>query len=154
MIELDYELSGEWGGDESRRDLSTADETALRYNVLLGDIKLRIDGVELGTDFGWVPLVDFAVSLMQIAKELGSSSNKKATFDFTESDAAIRFDRRGRIVEISPSYNPASGSVSFDDFVSVVDAFVARFQTDLIGRFPSLSGNPVLTRLLKKNGNQ
>jgi len=148
MLELDYQISGEWCRADSRPDLSGADETALRYNVLLGDIKLRIDGVELGTDFGWVPLVDFAVCLKQITKKLGLSPNIGAAFDFTESDASIRFERRGGNVEISPSYIAASGIVSFDDFVSAVDAFVSRVRTDLIVRFPSLSGNHVFRRLM------
>ena len=148
MLKLDYQLSGEWCRADSRPDLSGSDETTLRYNVLLGDVILRIDGVELGTDFGWVPLVDFAICLKQIAKELGVSLNAEAAFDFTESDASIRFERRGGNVEISPSYISASGSVPFDDFVSAVDAFVARVRTDLVGRFPSLSDNHVFSRLL------
>lgn len=148
MLELDYQLSGEWSRADSCRDLSGSDETALRYSVLLGDIKLRVDGVELGTDFGWVPLVDFMVCLKQIAKELGVSPNAEVAFGFTESDASIRFKRRGGNVDISPSYISASGNVPLDDFVSAVDAFVERARTDFVGRFPSLGGNDVFRRLM------
>lgn len=148
MIEIDYQLSEEWSRKDGHYDLGDADETALRYNVLLGDVKLRINGAELGTDFGWVPLVDFAACLKQIAKELGSSPTGEAVFDFTESDAAIRFVRRDQNIEISASYAAGVGCASFNDFVAAVDAFVARVRADLSSQFPSLKNNHVFSRLM------
>jgi hypothetical protein len=116
--------------------------------VLLGDIKLHVGGLELGTDFGWVPLLDFVVCLKQIAVELCSSPSIEAVFDFTESDALIRFRRQGRDVEISASYNLAKGSVSLDEFVFAVEEFIEGFQATIVSRFPSLKANKAFKSLM------
>jgi len=150
MIELNYHFSTEWNHKVDCINLEGADETMLRYNAFLGDIKLRVDGIELGTDFGWVPIVDFAVCLKQIVVNLGVSETGEALFDFTESDAAIRFERKGQYVEIGPNYTTASGKVLFGDFVAAVKAFVAHLRADVINRFPSLGSNHVFNHLMGK----
>jgi hypothetical protein len=148
MIKFDYSFSREWEHNVNDIDLRRADETVLRYSAFLGDIIVRVDDIELGTNFGWVPIIDYAICLKQIVVNLGVPEIEEAIFDFTESDAIIRFMKKERHVEIMPSYTTASGKASFDDFVAAVDAFIAHLRSDVINQFPLLNCNQAFIHLM------
>ena len=91
-MHLDYRLSEDW--DENSTDLAAADETDLRYYAATGDIIFRKDQTDLSARWGWIPLIDFALALREIAEALAVTEGSE-TFEFTESEATLRFDRRG-----------------------------------------------------------
>ena len=105
---LDYRLSEDW--DENSSDLAAADETELRYYAATGESLSKNDQADLSARWGWIPLIDFALALRKIAATLTIEEGRE-TFEFTESDATLRFDRHGHGITITGSY--AAGEITF-----------------------------------------
>ena len=138
MIIIDYELSASWNARAEQIDLASAGEIALRYSVLLGDIILVADSKDFSAKWGWIPIVDFAVSLRHIARDLAASEGAVATFDFTESDAWIRFRRDGSRVFITANYVACEACLPLEDLSFATDEFVSRVGRGVLRLYPSL----------------
>jgi hypothetical protein len=138
-MHLDYRLSGSWDKDPSF--LTSANESDLRYYAFPGDIILRKEQTDLSTDWGWVQLVDFALGLRGILETIEGSD--EAEFEFTESDATLRFDRHGREVAISGSYAPGKIIVPLTELKKQVADFSHRLDAELLGKQPNLRENTV-----------
>jgi len=137
---LDYRLSEDW--DENSSDLATADETELRYYAVTGDIIVRNDQADLSARWGWIPLIDFALALRKIAATLTIEEGRE-TFEFTESDATLQFDRHGHGMTITGSYAAGEITVSFTVFVDQAKDFARRLDAELLAKRPELKLNPV-----------
>jgi hypothetical protein len=137
---LDYRLSEDW--DENSSDLAAADETELRYYAATGDIIVRNDQADLSARWGWIPLIDFALALRKIAATLTIEQGRE-TFEFTESDATLQFDRHGHGMTITGSYAAGEISVSFTVFVDQAKDFARRLDAELVAKRPELKLNPV-----------
>jgi hypothetical protein len=141
-MRLDYRLSEEW----EQQDLSTAEETDLRYSAAPGDIILRADRTDLSANWGWIPLIDFALALREIAETLAVSEACE-TFEFTESDATLEFERQGQDVAICGSYAPGEVIlVPLPVFREQVREFGRRLDAELLAKHPELSKNPTYRR--------
>jgi len=103
MINIDYALSST---QLKIRDLAEMDIASLRYRALIGDIVLNVNGQDFSARWGWVPILDFDLSLLQIQKELKESPDAMCLFEFTESEATLSFARDGDQVVIGASYSP------------------------------------------------
>ncbi|WP_370153197.1 hypothetical protein [Streptacidiphilus sp. EB129] len=110
MIELGYSLSNRFP-DPPQTDYSSAGTRALRHDLFCGDVFLAVDGRELSTAWGWVPVLDFAWALCDIVEQLDrdpaggrSSRLQTAALDFTESADLLRFSRRFNWVEIQADW--------------------------------------------------
>jgi|SRR5450631_2358352 hypothetical protein len=136
---LDYRLSEDW--DENSSDLAAADETELRYYAATGDIIVRSDHADLSARWGWIPLIDFALALRKIAATLTIEEGRE-TFEFTESDATLQFDRQGQEMTISGSYAAGEITVSFTLFVDRAKDFTRRLNAELLAKRPELKLNP------------
>jgi len=137
-MRLDYRLSEDW--DET--DLSTVEETDLRYSAASGDIVLQTDQTDLSANWGWIPLIDFALALREIAETLASAEACE-TFEFTESDATLEFERQGQDVAISGSYAPGELIVvPLPVFREQVREFARRLDAELLAKHPELGKNP------------
>jgi len=137
-MRLGYRLSEEW--DET--DLSTVEETDLRYSAASGDIVLQTDRTDLSANWGWIPLIDFALALREIAETLASAEASE-TFEFTESDATLEFERQGQDVAISGSYAPGELIVvPLPVFREQVREFARRLDAELLAKHPELGKNP------------
>ena len=137
---LDYRLSEDW--DENSSDLAAADETELRYYAVTGDIIVRNDQADLSARWGWIPLIDFALALRKIAATLTIEEGRE-TFEFTESDATLQFDRHGHGMTITGNYAAGEISVSFTVFVDQAKDFARRLDAELVAKRPELKLNPV-----------
>jgi hypothetical protein len=137
---LDYRLSEDW--DENSSDLAAADETELRYYAVTGDIIVRNDQADLSARWGWIPLIDFALALRKIAATLTIEEGRE-TFEFTESDATLRFDRYGHGMTITGSYAAGEITVSFTVFVDQAKDFARRLDAELVAKRPELKLNPI-----------
>src|SRR3712207_3536434 len=84
MIHLGYQLSPLWRARNSGADYQRADEGALRYDLFLGDVLFKIDEVDLSARWGWIPVIDFALTLHLMTDAL--EPNQTKIFEFTESD--------------------------------------------------------------------
>jgi hypothetical protein len=141
MIHLDFSISAEWEETIDLESLDSMDEGDLRYRAVLGDIVLEFGNGAANTDWGWIPLLDWAESLRLIRDELRSSISTEATFEFTESNSTIRFRRSNDIVSIEASYVEAVGECSFDSFSREVDRVRHAVFHAARDRYPSLGNN-------------
>ena len=146
-IVLDYSLSESWNRRVSEFDLPSADEATLRYRRFLGDIVFKVGDAAFSADWGWVPVLDFAVSLRAITATLVEERGEQQRFEFTESDAEIVFERDGPLVRIEASYVPARAEVSHVDLSLAAERFLARVVQDLERCHPSLAKNGFVTSL-------
>jgi hypothetical protein len=149
MITLDYRLSP-LPGDRADRDLAAATEGELRYSLFTGDVVFRIDDADFSANWGWVPVLDFALGLEFVTLELWRGE-EEAEFDFTESESTIRFRRDGRDVFISASYAPHRAVTHLDDLIGAVRAFRKRVVDDLSSIHPQLRVNSAMRNLIKGN---
>jgi hypothetical protein len=138
-MDLDYRLSEDW--DENSDDLSSADETELRFYTATGDIILRNDQADLSARWGWIPLIDFAVALWKITEDLTASDGSEM-FEFTESDETLQFERRGDAMIIRGSYAAEEITLPFAAFVDQTADFARRLDGDLLAKRPELGSNP------------
>jgi hypothetical protein len=145
MIELDYHLSESWNR-VSNLDLAALDEGALRYQAFLGDIVFRVKSADFSANWGWIPILDFAVGLVTIVKRLAVQSSCE-TFDFTESDAAICFRHADKVVDISASYVNATASVTLLELDDASRRFLTRLAYEVMTRYPVLNDNAAFKRL-------
>lgn len=149
-IILDYEISEKWDREATGLDLRAADELALRYECFLGDVVFEVGDADFSARWGWIPVLDFAMSLRAVAGNLIDQAGRTDTFEFTESDAEIRFRREGPIVEIETSYVPVRAQVSPSDLSVQTERFLSRVIRDLNGRYPALAENAVIADLTRK----
>jgi|HubBroStandDraft_6_1064221.scaffolds.fasta_scaffold669160_1 hypothetical protein len=138
-MQLDYRLSENWDSDAAF--LLTADETDFRYYAFAGDIVLRDAQSDLSTQWGWVPLVDFAVGLRDISATIQDEIAAAKKFEFTESDATLEFERHGADVNIRSSYAPGKIVLPSAEFRKRVLDFGRRLDMELLSRLPSLRQN-------------
>lgn len=128
-------------------DLSTADETALHYDLFLGDLVFSVDGQDFSAKWGWTPLADFLGCLLAILRKLETEGGVER-FEFTESDAKLSFAKTADGVLIRSNYAPGEAKVPLPELKKAVAAEAARLRDELLRRHPSLSRNPVFKELL------
>jgi hypothetical protein len=138
-MHLDYRLSDDW--DENSTDLLMADETGLRFYAATGDIVLRNEETDLSARWGWIPLIDFALSLRKIAEALAVGDGSE-TFEFTESEATLQFARRGQEMLIRGSYATGEITLPFAEFTARAMDFARRLDAELLAKSPELGRNP------------
>ena len=151
MILLDYQLSPSWNAKSTEADLASVDEMSLRYQVLLGDVVLKVNAHDFSARWGWIPVIDFAAALKHVVGELGEHGTVETTFDFTESDAVLRFKRAGDALVISSSFAPGEAHVPLKDFAAAVDAFARRVRQELSEQYPALRQNKSFNDLLPES---
>ena len=145
MITIDYKLSPSSSGLIGQA-LDSASEMDLRYSLFLGDVVFMVGDADFSANWGWVPVLDFALGLAHTIREL-QEGKRESEFDFTESDAVIRFQREEEDVLISASYTPHRTVVTVDDLASAVGLFRKRVVADLLLAHPQLRMNPSMRNL-------
>jgi hypothetical protein len=143
MLNLDYELSAEWNAKARNVDWARADEATLRYQALMGNQIFLIGEADFSARWGWVPLLDFAASLVKIAQNL-IAGKVESVFEFTESDAQLRFSLRGNNTLITSSYSNARAVVPLAELEKAASLYAERVLRDAIKLYPALERNPSL----------
>lgn len=150
MIQLDYQIGTDWARNLSEADLETADESVLRYDAFLGDVIFRADGADFSARWGWIPVLDFAISLQAIVETLATASgNHSEKFEFTESEAHIAFIRDEENVELRADYASETAVVSYVELRAAVESFLRRVVDELVDAYPALSSNPNMAAFLR-----
>ena len=146
-ISLDYRLSPTWNRETAKADLSSVDASDLHYRLFLGDIEFLIDGADFSARWGWVPVLGFAAALRSIVRSLPETQEE--LFEFSESDATLRFVHRDNTVWISSSYSQGriGADVSYAELRVAATAFLEAMLGDLYGAHPELKSNPEMEML-------
>jgi hypothetical protein len=147
MITLDYRLSP-LPGDYTDQALVSAGESELRYRLFFGDIVFRIGDADFSANWGWVPVLDFALGLEHAVRGLLHGKDE-AEFEFTESDSTIRFQRDAADVFVSASYAPYRTVVNLEDLLKAARAFRTRVVDDLSLIHPQLGLNSTIRNLME-----
>lgn len=113
MIEFGYSLSPRFP-DPPQTDYRGADVRTLRHDLFCGDVFIEgYGGLDLSTRWGWVPVLDFAWALCDLAERLdavapgiGRGRPVRAELDFTESTDRLRLSRSGDWVELRADWRP------------------------------------------------
>jgi hypothetical protein len=155
VIDLGYALSRRFP-DPPQTDYRTADVRSLRHDLFCGDVYIAEDERELATRWGWVPVLDFAWALCDIAEQLDrdpmggrAARPQHAELDFTQSTERLRFVRRFGWVEVSADWagNRPPLSVSHSDLRREARDFLHDVMADLVDMHDGLDGNPVIWNL-------
>ncbi|WP_129843617.1 hypothetical protein [Streptomyces sp. RFCAC02] len=142
MIDLDFTITGYPGSGrriEEVEDLSQVSRPDLIQGAFMGDAIFKIDSVDLGTNFGWVTLLDWCIRLSVSLEDL--AVKKSRSFTFSESDDFVSFERHGEEVLITNSYSSASAITNYDDLCSAVRAFVDERLKWIEREFPAAMRN-------------
>ncbi|WP_055586546.1 hypothetical protein [Peterkaempfera griseoplana] len=154
MIDLGYSLSPRFP-DPPQTDYRSADVRALRRDLFCGDVYLEADGRDLSTAWGWVPVLDFAWALCDIAEHLDadpagsrSATVRTAELDFTESTELLRFARRFGWVEIRADWvDGPPAAVRHAELRREARDFLQDVLADLVELHPGLGDNPAVWTL-------
>ena len=148
-MQLVLQLSADWNAKAATCDLATADESALRYDILLGDLMFQVNGVDLSARWGWIPLLDLAYCLKDMSDQILTGEPGSA-FEFTESDAWLRLARRGAAIEISASYVPEKATANSRDLCGLLTSSAQDFFTRVAAQNPGLASNPSFQRMRER----
>jgi|SRR5215469_2660098 len=141
-MHLDYRLS-----EDRETDWSSVTEEDLRYRVALGNLVFRVGDKDFSADWGWIPLVDLAASFTEIVRKLEAGSASE-TFEFTESDAWVRFEKKGEKVLVSTSYGEGVGEIALHSASEAVKSFRERLRSELVRKHPQAAHNTAVKNLL------
>jgi hypothetical protein len=145
-ISLDYRLST-WNSSTPVIDVETADAMELRYDLFLGDVEFRIGQADFSARWGWVPVLDFAAGLWHVAQSLPET--REEIFEFTESDASLRFVLEDDAVSVISNYaERIDARVSFREFRNAAESFLKRMVEELSNIYPGLSRNAEVQSML------
>jgi hypothetical protein len=139
MIELDYRLSPPWSDGEATLDLAVSDEMRLRYYAFPGNQILRINGADFSPLWGWVPLLDFAASLVDAIALV--ATGKEGAVTFTENEARIVLRAEAETVAVSCSYADHRAKIGCAELAQAAQAYAARLLQTLSTQFPELRSN-------------
>lgn len=145
-MQLGYKLS-EASWDEPDR-FATATVTDLRYRIALGDVILKAGGVDLSAHWGWIPLIDFVVGVRDLVRSLKTDGSEEE-FEFTESDAVLRFRRKASKLAISASYANGEAVVPIPTVIEHLKKFEDDLRVELVTRYPELRRNPHFRKLMR-----
>jgi hypothetical protein len=145
MITLDYTVRE---SPDPGRNLREADETALHYDLFLGDVIFRVDGADLSASWGWIPVIDFAVCLDRIVNEIVPRESQ--SLEFTESENRIDFTLCDGTVEIRTTYAAQQARVSLEEIRRTTREFLGRMLDDLMARYSTLAQNAYIRRIYPK----
>ena len=141
-MHLDFHLK-----EDRETNWSAVTDEDLRYRVALGNLTFHVGHKDFSAAWGWIPLVDLAASFGEIARKLAGGSQSE-TFEFTESDAWIRFERQGQTVVVTASYVEGAGENSLAALAEAAKSFRERLHTDLIRKHPDAANNTAVKKLL------
>ena len=122
-------------------------EEDLLYRVALGNLIFHVGDKDFSANWGWIPLVDLAASFVEIVRKLEGGSPSE-TFEFTESDAWVRFERMGAKVLVSSSYGDGVAEIALHSASAAVKSFRERLRSDLDRLHPQAAHNPAVRKLL------
>lgn len=143
MLKITFHISSKHDNDA----LASATDDDFRYALFTGDVVLESDDTKIELCWGWIPLLDFAYSLMYISNSLRTKKNALEPFEFTESDAILLFQKEKNVLTISTSFSSDKIQIDFSAFSCSIETFHSELITKLSLEYPSLLFNSSFKRL-------
>lgn len=146
MVKLDYIIDKI--GLRDGEDFLSAPQEHLHYYFFLGDVTFIVDGVDFSARWGWVPILDFAVTLSEVISEL--AENPYGLFEFTESGDTIDFLLDDDRVKVSCTYVNEIAIVDYSILREQARSFAVRVLMELGDAHPLLKKNQHFSVLEKE----
>jgi hypothetical protein len=105
--------------------------------------KLGTGQVEFETNFGWVPILHFSLSMIAVYGSLSKADDAAERYAFTEADEFLSFQRDQSAVHIEPSFRPVRVISPMATMRIAVKSFTEQVISDLGSAYPSLLDNPL-----------
>ena len=149
-MEITFRLAGGLNaiGWEHRHSPASATRDALLWSFFPGGVGIKDGEVAFETNFGWVPVLHFALSMIGIYERLLRADDATERYQFTESDDYLTFTRRGVAVAIEPSFCPVRVITQMTSMRAAVRSFTERVISDLGSAYPSLLENPLVGEII------
>lgn len=147
-FEIEYYFS-----DSERSEAASAtdiDESSLRYYLFPGSVYLDCSVARLEFDWGWIPLLDFAICLSGVVENLNKAAKGIEEFDFTESENTITCTRDGNLVKVDASSTEESLVVSWTEFREGFKRFHKNVFADALVLMPDLENNVTFLEYARK----
>lgn len=132
------EDEGVLAGWEHSHELSTAGREELLWNFFPGDISICTEDAILETNFGWVPILHFCLSLVGVVRDLLVEENAVARYVFTEADESLTFHRKSNLVTMQSSFSSTLLVCAVVDLRNATMEFAPRVISELGASYPSL----------------
>src|ERR1044071_4882483 len=145
MFEINYRFS-----HDNAQDVTKADEISLRYNLFLGSLIFKKENNSISIDWGWIPLLDFALCALTICNDLVQKIRGEAEFEFTETDAKIIFKRDRDAVRITTSFSTEILEMDFKDFQKAITKFYKDVVFGVLEKNQVLKNNPTFLEYLNE----
>lgn len=142
-MHLDYRLT-----EDRETDWSSVTEEDLRYRVALGNLIFHVGDKDFSAAWGWIPLIDLVASFGEIVHKLEAGSTSE-TFEFTESDAWIRFEKKDGQVLVSTSYGEGVGEIQLAALAEAIKSFRERLHSEIVTKHPHAAHNAAVKKLLR-----
>lgn len=158
MLDIGYSLSPRFP-DPPQTDYRTVDVATLRHDLFCGDAYIAdtVSDRELSTTWGWLPVLDFAWALCDIAERLDTDPRgsrapgpQTAELDFTESTDCMLFERRFGWVDITADWVPVDEpplTFAHAELRREARDFLHDLVADLSDMHDGLDDNPVIWNL-------
>lgn len=137
MLEIQFSLN-----KDLREDVSQVDDMSLRYRLFLGDIVLKSDTFRIDLQWGWIPLLDFAYSLILICRSFLNLGSLKESLELTDSDGVVFFSRDKDVIEISTSFSEENLKVDIISFKNGLHNFYSELVGQIINNNANIIDNP------------
>ena len=121
---------------------SDVNEMSLRYSLFLGDIILRTDEERIEMQWGWIPLLDFAYSLLTLCDKLLNDKSLVEVYEFTESEGALVFEMRKGYINIRTTFSDEKVRVKKQAFKRGVYEFYSEMIAQIKINNESIIGRP------------
>lgn len=141
-VDLSYALDPRSAACPPDVDLRTASPEELHYLCFPGDIVFVVEGADLSARWGWVPVLDFAITLRATVRAL--AAEPEAKLEFTESDETIRFTREGDRVRVGATYTEAAATADRAELEAAAERFLRTVVDDLTTAHAALAENPYI----------
>ncbi len=149
MITLDYNFNDADLNRLETYDLSKVDNTQLDYYLFTGDIIFKINEMDFSANWGWIPILGFAMNLYDISKKI--SSVKESRLSFTENEDYIFFEMINKdYIRLTASYTGSFAVISLVELHCESRNFLLKVLCDLRSRWSDLNDNLFYKLIMQK----
>lgn len=143
-IEIDFRISDHphlGYRKEDRIDWSRAYATDVQQGVFMGDVILRLPGLDLSTTDGWRGLVEWCLRLDSVVQSLESGSPSHVMTE-PESDHEVLFHRDGPDLRITSTRVVGVAVVDSEAFIGTAGRFLRRSVAWITDQHPGAKLTP------------
>lgn len=139
MFQIDYSLISEYVVEKELIPSISGDD--LRYNYFCGDVEFINGQSSFIADCNWVTLLDFALCMVLIRKNMIVRGEGKYVFELETENQSITFRYHSGEVTIIPSFSLVSMTVPWEDFNKALKKFIKTLTLDILDNNEEILSN-------------